>query len=238
MAENWQNMAKNVSNVFHDLKNLRIAQRSLKICQFWRILATFAPITFHDGCRCFYLRYVIHSRRKSDTFIVFFLFHGSAPSLNLEKAIKWGCYILNVWKNVVKENSSIFATNLLGFTEFLKDWKTWKDWNGRKDRKDRKDCWKGIKRLNDLKGAEGLLKRTAEKDCWKRLLKRTAEKDCWKGLLKRTAEKDCWKGLLKRTAKKDCWKRLLKRTAEMDLKRLKDSKRAEELRTEGLLKRL
>jgi hypothetical protein len=32
---------KNVWDVFHDLKNVKIAQRSLKICQFWPILAIF-----------------------------------------------------------------------------------------------------------------------------------------------------------------------------------------------------
>jgi hypothetical protein len=35
------------SNVFHDLKNLRKAQRSLKICQFWPVLATFYVLA---GC--------------------------------------------------------------------------------------------------------------------------------------------------------------------------------------------
>jgi hypothetical protein len=143
MAENWQNMAKNVSNVFHDLKNLRIAQRSLKICQFWRILATFAPITFHDGCRCFYLRYVIHSRRKSDTFIVFFLFHGSAPSLNLEKAIKWGCYILNVFVLLCERKQLHIC---------YKSARIYRIFKGLKD-------LKGLKWEKGPKGPKGLLKR-------------------------------------------------------------------------------
>jgi hypothetical protein len=30
--------------VFHDLKNVKIAKRSLKICQFWPILANFSYI--------------------------------------------------------------------------------------------------------------------------------------------------------------------------------------------------
>jgi hypothetical protein len=34
----------NVSNVFHGLKNVKIAQRSLKICQFWPILTNFSYI--------------------------------------------------------------------------------------------------------------------------------------------------------------------------------------------------
>jgi hypothetical protein len=40
----WLFRFKNVSNVFHDLKNLRIAQRSLKICQFLTILSNFIHI--------------------------------------------------------------------------------------------------------------------------------------------------------------------------------------------------
>jgi hypothetical protein len=40
----WLFRSKNVSNMFHDLKNLRIAQRSLKICQFRPILASFSYI--------------------------------------------------------------------------------------------------------------------------------------------------------------------------------------------------
>jgi hypothetical protein len=34
-------IAKIVWDVFHDLKNVKMAQRSWKICQFWPILATF-----------------------------------------------------------------------------------------------------------------------------------------------------------------------------------------------------
>jgi hypothetical protein len=33
--------SKNVWDVFHDLKNVEIATKSLNICQFWPILATF-----------------------------------------------------------------------------------------------------------------------------------------------------------------------------------------------------
>jgi hypothetical protein len=36
--------SKNVWDVFHDLKNVKIANRSLKICQFWPILANFSYI--------------------------------------------------------------------------------------------------------------------------------------------------------------------------------------------------
>jgi hypothetical protein len=36
--------SKNVWDVFHDLKNVKIAKRSLKICLFWRILVNFSYI--------------------------------------------------------------------------------------------------------------------------------------------------------------------------------------------------
>jgi hypothetical protein len=36
--------SKNVSYVFHDLKNVKIATQSLKICQFWTILTNFSYI--------------------------------------------------------------------------------------------------------------------------------------------------------------------------------------------------
>jgi hypothetical protein len=39
--------SKNVSNVFHDLKNVKIAKRSLKISLFWPILATFYEFKSH-----------------------------------------------------------------------------------------------------------------------------------------------------------------------------------------------
>jgi hypothetical protein len=40
--------SKNVWDVFHDLKNVKIAKRSLKICQFWPILANFSYILWPD----------------------------------------------------------------------------------------------------------------------------------------------------------------------------------------------
>jgi hypothetical protein len=39
--------SKNVFNVFHDLKNVKKAEQSLKICQFWPILATFYEFKSH-----------------------------------------------------------------------------------------------------------------------------------------------------------------------------------------------
>jgi hypothetical protein len=37
----------NVSNLFHDLKNVKIAEKSLKIGQFYPILPTFTPNLNH-----------------------------------------------------------------------------------------------------------------------------------------------------------------------------------------------